>query len=270
MKLQTVLKAIRNADQDYNLIEPKDKLAVALSGGKDSMLMFLALSMYQKFEGKDFELCAIHVSIADHPEQDQLMQEFADKYHLDLHIEKTKIYDILNMEKNMKDGRIQCSLCSNLKKGVLMETAKNLGCNKVVFGHHGDDAMETLLMNMIHGARVSTFSPKQYMSRMDMTMIRPFVYLTEEQIIEVCRINQIPSVKPVCPNDGHSERQTMKEMLESIYRKYPDAHKNFMKALTNREADALWDPRNVKESRQADADDNTKASTGSSNIENNN
>lgn len=242
MKLQPILKAIRKADQDYTLIEPGDKLAVALSGGKDSMLLFLALSMYQKFEGKDFELCAIHVSLADHPEQDVLMHAFANKHHLNLHIEKTRIYDILNLPENMKDNRIQCSLCSNLKKGVLMETAKNLGCNKVVFGHHGDDAMETLLMNMIHGARISTFAPKQYMSRMNMTMIRPFVYLTEEQIIEACKANQIPSVKPVCPNDGHSERQTMKEMLDGIYQKYPDAHKNFMKALVNRESDNLWKP----------------------------
>lgn len=246
MKLQTILRAIRQADQDYSLIEDGDSLAVALSGGKDSMLLFLALSMYQKFPNKNFSLCAIHIDLGNDAQENHLMQDFADQYGLDLHIVKTRIYDILSMDKNRKNGKIQCSLCSNLKKGTLMETAKNLGCNKVVFGHHGDDALETLLMNMIHGARISTFMPIQYMSRMDLTMIRPFAYLKEEEIIKACEQNGIPHVKPVCENDGHSERQRMKEMLASLYEEYPDAHDNFMLALTNRSKDQLWKPKGKK------------------------
>lgn len=124
-----------------------------------------------------------------------------------------------------------------------MDTAKNLGCNKVVFGHHGDDAMETILMNMIHGARIATFSPRQYMSRMDMTMIRPLVYLKEEEITAACRQNNIPHVKPVCPNDGHSERAQMKAMLNQVYAAFPQSHDNFMKALANRQGDSLWKPK---------------------------
>lgn len=242
VKLQNILRAIRLADQDFGLIEPGDSLAVALSGGKDSMLLFLALSVYQKFEGKDFSLCAIHIDLADHTAENRIMEEFAAKYGLDLHIIKTRIYDILNLDQNKKGGRIQCSLCSNLKKGTLMESAKELGCNKVVFGHHGDDAMETILMNMIHGARIASFRPKQYLSRMDLTMIRPLVYLKEEEIIQACRQNQIPHVKPVCSNDGHSERENMKVLLASLYEQYPDAHDNFMRALVNREGDCLWQP----------------------------
>ncbi len=241
MKLQPILRAIRHADEDYGLIQPKDKLAVALSGGKDSMLLFLALSIYQKFQGKDFSLCAIHVDLGNAQQENHLMEDFAQKYGLELHIVKTHIYEILEMEQNKKNGKIQCSLCSTLKKGTLMETAKNLGCNKVVFGHHGDDAMETLLMNMIHGSRLATFRPLQYMSRMDMTMIRPFVYLKEEEIIQACLQNNIPHVKPVCPNDGHSERTNMKVLLQSLYAKYPEAHDNVLSALSNREGDQLWE-----------------------------
>ncbi len=240
MKIQTILRGVRQADEDFHLIEDGDSLAVALSGGKDSMLLFLTLSMYQKFKNKNFSLCGIHIDMGFDQPQLELMREFANEHDLDLHIVPTPIFEILNMEKNMKNGRIQCSLCSNLKKGTLMETAKNLGCNKVVFGHHGDDAMETMLMNMIHGGRIATFRPAQYMSRMDMTLIRPFVYLKEEEIIQACRQNNIPSVKPVCPNDGHSERQTMKDMLAKIYEKYPDGHDNFMLALRDRNGDLLW------------------------------
>ncbi len=240
MKIQNILRGVRQADEDFHLIEDGDSLAVAVSGGKDSMLLFLTLSVYQKFKNKNFTLCGIHIDMGFNQPQLELMKQFADEHGLDLHIIPTPIFEILNMEKNMKNGRIQCSLCSNLKKGTLMDVAKELGCNKVVFGHHGDDAMETMLMNMIHGGRIATFRPAQYMSRMDMTLIRPFVYLKEEEIIQACRQNQIPSVKPVCPNDGHSERQNMKEMLAKIYDKYPDGHDNFMLALRDRNGDLLW------------------------------
>lgn len=242
MKLQNVLRAVRQADIDFNMIEPGDHLAVAVSGGKDSMLLFLALSVYQRFEGKDFTLCGIHIDMGFKDKENELMRQFADQHHLDLHIVPSQIYEILNLDQNKKEGRIQCSLCSVLKKGTLMDTAKELGCNKVVFGHHGDDAMETILMNMIHGGRIATFSPVQYMSRMDMCIIRPFIYLKEDEIVKACIANNIPHVKPVCPNDGHSERQTMKDLLSKLYKMYPDAHDNFMTALVNRPADQLWKP----------------------------
>lgn len=240
MKLQTILRGIRRADQDFGLIQPKDRLAVALSGGKDSMLLFLALSVYQKFEGKDFSLCAIHIDLGSDSEENQLMEQFAARHHLELHIIPTHIYDILSLDQNRKHGKIQCSLCSTLKKGTLMESAKELGCNKVVFGHHADDALETLLMNMIHGARLATFAPLQYMSRTDMTMIRPFVYLKESEIIHACEQNGIPHVKPVCPNDGFSERQRMKELLQTLYDEFDDAQDNFIKALSNQDQIRLW------------------------------
>lgn len=240
MKLQTLLRKIRLADQDFRLIEPGDKLALALSGGKDSMLLWLALSMYQKFKGKDFSLCAIHIDVGFSSKETELMKEFAEKYNLELHIVDTRIFDILNLPENLQGDRISCSLCSTLKKGTLIEEAKKLGCNKVVFGHHADDATETILLNLIHGGRFACFSPSQYMSRTDVTLIRPLVYATEEEIIKACRDNEIPAVKPVCPNDGHSQRQEMKELLNELYAHYPMAKENFQIALTNRKEDRLW------------------------------
>lgn len=240
MKIQTILRGIRNADQDFNLIEPGDRLAVALSGGKDSMLMWIALSMYSRFKGKDFSLCAIHVDVGFSQKENELMQEFAKKHNLELHIVETHIYDILKLEKNLQGGRIQCSLCSTLKKGTLIGEAKRLGCNKIVFGHHADDAIETILLNLIHGGRFATFMPKQHMSRTNLTMIRPMVYLKEAEIIQACAFNDIPAVKPVCPNDGYSQRQEMKDMLNGLYANYPGAQDSFIKALTNRKEDKLW------------------------------
>ncbi len=116
MKLQTLLRKIRLADQDFRLIEPGDMLALALSGGKDSMLLWLALSMYQKFKGKDFSLCAIHIDVGFSSKETELMKEFAEKYNLELHIVDTRIFDILNLPENLQGDRISCSLCSTLRK----------------------------------------------------------------------------------------------------------------------------------------------------------
>lgn len=239
MKIQSILRAIRKADQDYKLIEENDSIAVALSGGKDSMLLFLALSYYQRFKGKNFKLCGIHIDVGFEDFEHETMKEFANKYNLDLYIEKTRIFDILKQHPN-KQGKIQCSLCSNLKKGVLFDKAKALGCNKIALGHHGDDAIETLFLNMIHGSKIATFQPNQYMSRMDMYMIRPLIYLKEDEIIGACQNNQIPSVRRVCPNDGFTQRQEMKERLDTLYEQFPMAHDNFLHALHNIEQINLW------------------------------
>ena len=240
MKLQNILRAIRRADQDFNLIDDGDRIALALSGGKDSMLLWLALSQYQKFKGKNFTVCAIHIDVGFSEKETALMQDFAKKYDLELHIIPTRINEILQMQQNLQGEKISCSLCSTLKKGMLIDEAKKLGCNKVALGHHGDDAVETVLLNLIHGGRFATFAPIQYMSRADIHMIRPMVYLKEEDIIKACALNEIPAVKPVCPNDGTSQRQEMKDMLSSLYDAYPSAHDNFFKALVNRKEDRLW------------------------------
>lgn len=239
MKIQPILRAIRNADQDFEMIEDGDRIAVALSGGKDSMLLFLALSVYQKFSKHSFELCAIHVDVGFEDTVNQTMIDFAKQHDLALFIEKTKIYDILKQHPTSK-GRLPCSLCSTLKKGVLFEKAKALSCNKIALGHHQDDAIETLFMNMIHGSKIATFQPVQYMSRMDMSMIRPLIYCKESQIIHVCQVNGIPSAKKICPNDGITMRQEMKEMLEKIYDSYPQARDNFLTALSNEQQVSLW------------------------------
>lgn len=241
MKLQKVLRAIRNADQDFGLIAPKDKIAVALSGGKDSMLLFLALAQYQKFPHTDFELVGIHIDVGFEDFDHALLKEFAQKHDLNLHIEKTRIFDILKLEKNLSSkGTIQCSLCSTLKKGTLFDVAKKLGCNKIAFGHHGDDAIETLFLNMAYGSKIATFQPDQYMSRMDMHLIRPMIYMKEKEIEAICAENDIPAVKRVCPNDGFTQRQEFKELLNQFYEKYPFAQDNFLTSLSNDEQISLW------------------------------
>ena len=250
MKIQTILRGIRQADNRFGLIRPGDKIAVAVSGGKDSMLLLTALRQYQKFPHTDFELVGIHVDVGFEEFDHDLMTGYCRDHDLPLYIEKTRIFPILELDKNRgTQGQIQCSLCSKLKKGVLFETAKKLGCNKVAFGHHADDAIETFFLNMIHGSKAATFQPLQYMSRMDMDLIRPLVLLRESEIVQACQDNGIPSVRRVCPNDGFTQRQSIKDDLEEVYRRYPMARDNFLTVLSNCDEKGFWhdaDSENVR------------------------
>ena len=223
MKLQKLLSYGIKAIKKYDMIHDNDVIAVGISGGKDSMLLFLCLSMYQKFRDKNFELVGIHIDVGFEDFEHDTMKEFAKKYNLNLHIEKTRIFEIL--KKNENKEKIQCSLCANLKKGALFKVAtdkhaKDLGCNKLALGHHSDDAIETLFLNMIHGGKISTFQPCQYMSKTQLTMIRPMVYCEEKEIIKTCINNDVPSVKRVCPNDGFTQRQEIKDILNELYEKF--------------------------------------------------
>ena len=239
MQLNKLLGDIRKADQEYELIEDGDRVAVGVSGGKDSMVLLTALHMYSKFPDKKFTVVGIHVKMG-FPDMDfSNVVNFCEKEGIEFHMFDSKIYEILkrNLDNN---GRLRCSLCSKFKKSSVNNFAKQLHCTKVAFGHHSDDAIETLLMNAIHGGKLATFLPKMYLSNDDMTFIRPLVYSYESDILHAANVNDIPFVKSTCPNDGYTERQSMKDMLQDFYKKYPMARKNFINMLYNEEQLELW------------------------------
>lgn len=239
MELHTILGDIRKADQDYHLIEDGDRIAVGVSGGKDSMVLLTALHMYSKFADRNFEVVGIHIKLG-FPNMDfSEVEAFCKEQGITFHQFDSKVYEILKRNPD-KEGRIKCSLCSKFKKATVIDAAKKLNCTKVAFGHHSDDAVETLLMNAIHGGKLATFLPKMYMSRTDTTFIRPLVYSYESEILSALTRNNIPFVKSTCPNDGYTERQAMKDMLQDFYNKYPMAQKNFIHMLYNEDQVELW------------------------------
>lgn len=238
MDLKTVLADIRNADRDYHLIEDGDRVAVGVSGGKDSMVLLTALHMYSKFQHKHFQVVGIHIKMGFPNMNFDEIEAYAKQMGIEFHMFDSKIYSILQLHQ--KDDKLPCSLCSTLKKGAVVQEAKALNCTKVAFGHHSNDAVETLFMNMIHGGRIATFAPKMHLSRENITFIRPLLYCYEENILAAQQTNQIPFVKSTCPNDGFTERQEMKDMLNELYRKYPMARYNFVLSLHNEAQVALW------------------------------
>ena len=239
MELHTILGDIRKADQDYHLIDDGDRIAVGVSGGKDSMVLLTALHMYSKFADRNFEVVGIHIKLG-FPNMDfSEVVAFCRQQGITFYQYDSQVYEILKRNPD-KEGNIKCSLCSKFKKATVIDAAKKLNCTKVAFGHHSDDAVETLLMNAIHGGKLATFLPKMYRSRTDTPFIRPLVYSYESDILSALERNQIPFVKSTCPNDGYTERQAMKDMLQEFYRSYPMAQKNFIRMLYNEDQVELW------------------------------
>lgn len=242
MTIKKILAQTRKADEMFNLIEDGDKIAVGISGGKDSSLLLYIMHLYQYLAknslNKSFELVGIHINLNFGEEDISELKAFFESYNIDFYYEESKIADILKL--NMKKNKTDCSLCSTLKKGSVIKAAKMLNCNKVAFAHHADDAIETMFLNMIYGGRIATFDPKMYLTNSNTTFIRPFSLAFENDIRKACKEMNIPIIKSGCPNDGYTKRQEVKELLHSIYHKYPGAKENFLLSLYNHEKVNLY------------------------------
>ena len=246
--LRDILGCIKKADDDYNLIEDGDTIAVGVSGGKDSVLLLYAMNAYKRMveKKKKFEIVGIHI-VMGFPNMDTTpMEDFFKEQNIRFELVPSQAYEILqaNVQNN---GRLPCSICSKIKKAVVIEGAKKFGCNKVAFAHHSEDAIETLAMNMIFGGRIATFKPKMYLDRSEITFIRPFVYAREKLIVKSANKLNVPLVISTCPNDKHTERENMKTMLRDLYRKYPMAEDNFLLMLHNLEKLDLWEKEKKEE-----------------------
>lgn len=236
--MKKLIKKISDADNDYQMIEESDIIGVGVSGGKDSSLLLVALESYRRKSRKNFKIVGIHINLGFGEGNMSALKDVFNSFEIEVHYIPSQISKIL--KKNMKKEIVQCSLCSKLKKGAVIQEALKLNCNKVAFAHHADDAIETLFLNAMYGSRLATFDPKMYMSESKVTFIRPFVYVKEAEIKFYSQELNIPIVKSNCPADGYTKRQTIKELLENLYQNFPDAHDNFIRMLSNQEQLHLW------------------------------
>jgi tRNA 2-thiocytidine biosynthesis protein TtcA len=258
MTMNKILRNIGLADYHYDLIAENDIVAVGVSGGKDSSLLLLALDEYRKKSFKNFKVIGIHLEMG-FPDMDFAnLNRFFDSKGIELIHVPTKVYDVLRKEAK-EDGTLKCSLCSKFKKALVIKEAKKRGCAKIAFAHHAEDALETLFMNMIHGGKVATFTPKMYLSRSETTFIRPFVYIHEDEIRNEVKLQKIPFVQSTCPMDGHTQRQDLKALIQKLYSDFPAARKNLLTSLSNLKEMQLWekadDLTDVGESSSPKSDD---------------
>jgi tRNA(Ile)-lysidine synthase TilS/MesJ len=241
--VKTLLTKLKRADRDYRLIEDGDVIAVGISGGKDSTLLLYALDTYRKISPKTFTVIGVHLNLNFGEEDFTPIMEFFASVNIALHVVQTDVAQRLETHKTA-DGRVPCSLCSRFKKAAVIAEAKKHGATKVAFAHHADDAVETLMLNLIYGGKVNTFEPKMLLSESNMTFIRPFIYLHESEIIANVEQLSLPIIRSGCPMDGHTQRESMKELLTELYAKYPQSKGNLLKALHNPTQLKLWDPEN--------------------------
>ena len=230
MKLQRLLSLTRQALDEYNMIDSGDKIAVGLSGGKDSLALLYAMSHLQKFYPKSFELCAITVDLGFGNFNLEAAREFCSALSVPYTVVPTKISQIVFETRKESNP---CALCAKMRKGALNQAVKEAGCNKIAYAHHRDDVIDTMLLSLIYEGRFHTFSPKTYLDRMDLFVIRPFIYIPEADIIGFKNRYDLPVCKNPCPVDGKTKREYVKELTKSINREAPGVKDRFFHAITS-------------------------------------
>lgn len=236
--MKQVLGCIRKADRDFDMIHPGDRIAIGVSGGKDSVLLLYALWLYQQFCRKEYSLHAFTLSIGLEPFDAAPIEKLCQELSIPFTLRKTDIAHILFEQRKEKSP---CALCAKMRRGILNNLANEYGCNKLALGHHAEDAIETLLMSLLYENRLHTFHPVTYLSRADITAIRPMVYLREKQVKKVVRALDLPIVKNPCPVDGHTKRQEMKDLLDSLSKTYPQIRESLLHALRSDDQYRLWE-----------------------------
>lgn len=226
--MQQILSYVRKAVEDYKMIEEGDKIAVALSGGKDSLSLLMALKNLQRFYPKHFDLIAISINPGFESFDKELLQNSCKKIDVPLFIEDTHIKEIVFDERKEKNP---CSLCANFRRGALNTVAIREGCNKIALGHNEDDVLETFMLNLLYTGTINTFSPVSYMDRSKMTLIRPLIYAPEKYIKKFVRKNEIKVMSKVCLMDGYSKREDMKKMISDLKLEIPHIRANLYGAI---------------------------------------
>lgn len=245
MKLQQLLSYTRRAVDEYHMIQSGDRIAIGISGGKDSLTLLYALHGLKRFYPQPFEIEAITVS-AGYPDFDlSPIRELCSSMDIPYSVVETDIAKILFDERKESNP---CSLCAKLRKGAFNEKAKELGCNKIAYAHHKDDIIETLLLSLIFEGRLHSFSPMTYLDRTELTLIRPIMFVDEADVIGFKNKYELPVVKNPCPVDGYTKRQYAKELVKQLNTEHPGTKERMFTAILNAEFDG-WPERFERKTR---------------------
>lgn len=226
--MQQILSYMRKAINDYDMIQDGDKIAIALSGGKDSTAMLMGFKNLQRFFPKKFEIIAISVDPGFEFFDRGILKRTCEKLDVPLFIEESHSKEIvfdIRKEKN------PCSLCANIRRGILNSVVIREGCNKIALGHNEDDVLETFLLNLFYAGNISTFAPVSYMDRSKVTLIRPLIYAPEKDIKKFVKKNNIEIMPKSCPMDGVSKREDIKKLIHDLSIDIPMVKANIYGAI---------------------------------------
>ncbi len=231
-----MLSFVRRAVDDYGMIEEGDKIAVGVSGGKDSLALLTALAEMRRFYPKHYELCAITVDMGFEGSDYSEIEEFCRRENVKYKIVRT---DIAKIIFDVRKEPNPCSLCAKMRRGSLHAAATDLGCNKVALGHHFDDAVETFMMNLFFEGRLGCFSPVTYLSNRRINLIRPMIYATEKDVKYFARQAHLPVAASLCPEDKATERENMKNLLADLEHKIGGLKHRIFHAMCTSEIDGF-------------------------------
>ncbi len=229
MELQKLLSYTRQAVNKYQMIQTGDKIAVGISGGKDSLTLLYALANLKKFYPERFDLIAITVDLGYKNFRLSGIQKLCEELRVEYHVIDTHISTIVTQEHF--EGS-PCALCARLRKGALNNAAKSLGCNKVAYGHHMDDVIETMMLSLIYEGRFCSFWPVTFLDKSQLTVIRPMIYVPEKDIIGFEHKYTLPVIKNPCPMDGSTKREYVRELIRQINTDNPGVKKRLFHAIT--------------------------------------
>ncbi|MBR6238772.1 MAG: tRNA 2-thiocytidine(32) synthetase TtcA [Lachnospiraceae bacterium] len=229
MKLQKLYSYVRRAVDDYNMIEDGDRIAIGISGGKDSLALLYALEGLRHFYPKKFDIVAVTVDLGFDNLDLSDIKALCDKLNVEYHIVKTDIAQIIFEERKEKNP---CSLCAKMRKGALNEAMKNLGISKIAYAHHRDDVVETMLLSLMYEGRFHCFAPVTFLDRMEVTVIRPLIYVHEADVIGFVKRYDVPVVKSPCPADGNTKREYAHNLLKDMIKDNPGVKNRMFTAIT--------------------------------------
>lgn len=228
MTLQRLMSLVRKAVEEYQLIQEGDTIAVGVSGGKDSLALLYALHGLAQFYPKSFELAAVSVDLGFPGFDLSYVSALCESLGIRHEIVSTQIGAVVFEARREKNP---CSLCAKMRKGALYTAVKEMGCNKVAYAHHRDDLIETMLLSLIYEGRFYCFPPQTYLDRMDLTVIRPMIYVSEADVIGFCHKQDLLVVKNPCPADGATHREYVKNLVRQINRENPGVKERLFHAI---------------------------------------
>lgn len=235
--MKKVLGCVRKACDDFDMLQNGDRIAVGLSGGKDSMLLLYALSLYRRYMKLDYSLIGLTVDLGFGGFDTDMLTGYCTSLDVPHEIVRTDIGPVVF---DVRKESNPCSLCARMRKGAFYACAKALGCNKAAYAHHADDLIETLFLSLLYESRIGTFAPVTYLSRQDITLLRPFVYLYEKDVIAAVRKYDIPVCKNPCPASGRTKREEIKQLVRALAQQNPQVKLNVMAAIRNTHNYHLW------------------------------
>lgn len=228
MKLQQVLSYTRKAIDDYHMIQENDKIAIGISGGKDSLTLLYALHGLKRFYPERFDIHAVTVDLGFQNLNLEKIEALCKSLDVEYTIVSTDIAKIIFEDRKESNP---CSLCAKMRKGALNDAIKAAGCNKVAYAHHKDDVVETMLMSLIFEGRIHTFSPVTYLDRSGLTVIRPLLYMNEADVVGFVNKYDVPVVKSPCPADGYTKREYVKNLLKQLNLENPGVKERIFTAI---------------------------------------